>query len=291
MKKRNKRLPGFTLIEMLVVMSILIILGTIGMSTLTGFRETISARENIQTLKQDVQVARNKAMFIDKGGETKWIYGIGIDFSKIDTENSYRFFRWCSTFDRFGDPMTESTPPGFDSTEDIGEDLKLLQVLIAGPEGGVLADLNGILPYVYTNPCYGSFPSLTRVQDGIDNVISDVEASQVYLLADDASTPTYVLFEAITGRAFLYDSDGYPMNYESDGTYNGGEHVLDIVITRRYSSKFALISIYPRTGAVITHVYSDDDLGCATQEECITVEGSQYDRYTLFDEINSYRSP
>jgi len=284
MKKMNKSLAGFTLIEMLVVMSIMIILATVGLSTLTGFRETISARENIQTLKQDVQVARNKAMFIDKGGEDTWIYGIGIDFSNIGADNSYNYFRWCSPFNRFGDSMTESTPPGFDDAEAIGEQLGYRFI-----DGEDREELNGVLPTWYTtaNTCIGDFPSLVRIQDGTEHLIADVDSSQIFLLSDDASIPTYVLFEAITGRAFLYNEDGYPINYDDDGSYNAGLTVLDIVITRRYSSKFDVISIYPRTGAVITHVYGEDD-ECTTSE-CITVEGNDYERHTLFDEINSFR--
>ena len=117
-----------------------------------------------------------------------------------------------------------------------------------------------------------------------------VDAGTIQLLG---TTPVqYVVFEAVTGKAFLYDATGKPVNYTSaaPNLYYNGSTVLDIAILRDRSTKFDLISIYPSSGTVIHHVYTDADKAPASATSgIITVNGQKYNRFGVFDDISSYR--
>ena len=40
-------------------------------------------KENVERLKQDVELARQKSLLIDREADDTWVYGIGIDFRDI----------------------------------------------------------------------------------------------------------------------------------------------------------------------------------------------------------------
>ncbi len=153
--------------------------------------------------------------------------------------------------------------------------------------------VNGYIPVgseSYTTSCVPGTTSLVEFKgEAADRF---VEAGEISLLGYNGENPIqYLVFEAVTGKAFLYDSSGYPVNYSSPGgnlTFDGTK-VLDILITRRSSTKFDVISIYPSSGAIVHHVYSSEDLAESGDTNTISVNGKNYHRFGIFDDISSYR--
>jgi len=69
-----------------------------------------------------------------------------------------------------------------------------------------------------------------------------------------------------------------------------GSTILDIAILRGRSSKFDVISIYPSSGTVVHHVYTDADKAPSSATSgIITVNSQKYFRFGVFDDISSYR--
>ena len=155
------------------------------------------------------------------------------------------------------------------------------------------AFINGYLPAdsdTYTTSCIPGTTSIVEFKgEAADRF---VDAGNVSLIGYNGENPIqYLVFEAVTGKAFLYDSAGRPVNYNSSGgilSYDG-DKVLDILITRDRSSKFDLLSVYPSSGTVVHHVYSNDDLATDGDTDTITVNGKKYKRFNVLDDINSYR--
>lgn len=327
MNKRRKIFLGYTLLEMLIVMAIFIILAGLGVGGYIGTRETMMARENVQTVLQNVRSARLKAMLFKKGSEEYWIYGIGIDFYSMSqsAQGDRTYFKWCSPFKNFGNDITKSEILGWDSSKPIGYvtsqeidaedtlpeipdnledpiDLPIDPGEIYNPPSyedpqppsdvlgvSTYEYKNGYLPLSITSSCQEGATSLTYTGGDVVNEILD-SGGEFHLISE----AKYLVFEAVTGRAFLYDSEGKPLNYLSDGEYSATTlenlKVLDVLIKRKYSSKFDLISIYPLSGTVIHHVYSNADIVSDCEDNnCISFEGKIYKRYGISDEINSYR--
>ena len=395
MEMRIKRLVGYTLLELLVVITLFIILGAIGIGGYLGTRETMIARETVETIKQDIRTARLKAMLLEKGEDSNWIYGIGMDFASLSsTGTSGPFFKWCSPFEDFGNEVTKSEILGSDPKSKIGVPININDVLGVSTSGENLAlIIDPVFPdpgYPYPQHCTSCIfsktckenscisPSCCRCQyyystsctyedeccyclqpvkvstycpktekccqcayikesDNCDtndkccktivstdpvtepedpvlettfyngyvaqNITSSCEDETSSLVAlndlpsgivsefDNItfSGARYLVFEAVTGRAFLYEQDGSPINYDENGDFDETK-VLDIVIKRDYSSKFDVLTIYPLSGTVIHHVYTESDPKCGGSEtNCVDVNGVKYVRYGIDDEINSYR--
>ncbi len=293
MNKKKKLFPSYTLLEMLLVMGILVVLGALGVGGYLGTKETTVARENVQKIIQDIQLARSKAMLLEKGSDENWIYGIGLDFTKTDDINekgTYNFFKWCSEFSNFGDEKTKAVLPSFDASKNVN-DIGIAN--ICGQMGQPYK--NARMPYCYTNSCETGFMSLVAIP-GDDLTIIDREIGQMVTVDanGDGWYPAYVFFEAVTGRAILYNKFGWPYNYKNGNGEIKNMIPLDIAIKRKYSSRFDLITIYPLSGTVIHHVYSKADANPLCSDsinylKCITFEGVKYNRYGISEEINSYR--
>ena len=339
MKKKRKILPGYTLLEMLLVMAIVVVLGAFGVGGFIGVRETMVARENVELIKQDIRSARLKSMLLEKGSDENWLYGVGIDFGNLN--DGYTFFKWCSPFEDFGNPKTKSILPGWDPDTVIGtpdislgtipydpypdrpsidpiiptdlgnneitpvpteryfnieEIFKRVNFLSPTPiravgesDNAEYYEKNGYISLRATNTCVDAVASRVATKGDGGGGIIDVDDDQIQVLGN----VRYIVFEALTGRAFLYYANGAPVNYTGMAQYNadGLIDVLDIVLTRKRSSKFDVVSVYPLSGTVIHHVYTSSEkvTSCLVGMECITVDGDIYKRYGIADEINSYR--
>ncbi len=197
----KKKYEAFTLLEMLLVLGIMIVLGGIGTSSFMGLHNSVKMNEYAMTLEQDIRRIQRASMLLERNPMENWLYGIGIDFSRMDTgEGDYRVFKWCTPFADYGDITTTSKVPAFDSSRDIHnlDDAKFPASSI--PEGN-LCD-SDILPDDKTQ---------LRILPGYERSIT-IPRSDITFDYDDG--PRYVLFESVSGRAFFYDIDGNLLNYE-----------------------------------------------------------------------------
>lgn len=340
MNKKRNTIAGYTLLEMLLVMAIVVVLGAFGVGGFIGVRETMVAKENVEILQQDIRSARLNSMLLEKGSDENWLYGVGIDLESLNSDGEYVFFKWCSPFEDFGDELTKSELPGWDSSYEIGyntgrtspfdpydpvriddprdnftdierpplyfnieELFKRLNIFSPYP---VMAINTEIPPYpiqdevLYQVVPNGYVPSnlstSSTCQDGVTTRIEvngsdlggviDVDPDQIKILG----SARHLVFEALTGRAFLYDANGRPVNYSGMGTMVNNTP-MDVVLTRKRSSKFDVISVYPLSGTVVHHVYSSSDINdsCTPDSECLIFNGHRYPRFGIDDEINSYR--
>lgn len=202
-----KKYSSYTLMEMLVVMAIFIILALIGFASFRGLKETIALNEQTLNLSQDIRMVQRAAMFLERNANERWIYGIGIDFSDLGSEKTYRLFKWCSQYDSFGSARTRSELPNYDE---------------AFAVGGVNGNLPNSLNYVYKDCEIGVADSELVLFTG--ETAYELEKNFVITfpasnngIGDVGGIPMYLLFEAVSGRAFFYDDQGMIVNYTSEG--------------------------------------------------------------------------
>ncbi len=242
MLKKPALYSGYTLAEVLVVLMIVIILGALGASAFGGLRDSVLGKQNIEDIKQDLQLIQQKAMLLEKKSDEGWIYGIGIDFTEID-QGKYTFFKWCSPFSSYGDKLTRSEILAYDSDHPIGyNDIQKgynASLPVTDIQSGGLC--NRDLSTSYLTPLPG-------LEEGKLNAGFDIALK---------SNAAYVVFESVTGRVFLYKKAedlnpyGLPFNYDLEGKYIGNEP-LSIEIHRNQGKITDEIKISPLSGAV-TH--------------------------------------
>ena len=312
MRNTAKKLQGFTLMEMLIVLSIVIILSAVGISGFNSINETFTASENAELVKQDIESARLKAMNMGKDNEKTWVYGFGIDFREADSSKgkngNYKMYKWCAPVENFGDTLnlegisydlTRAKLPNLYSGFDVGDMVTNVNLC------GVLGEYsNGSIPASCGSSGNGYMPSCTA---GSTNVISILGEDlsllnrfdgQVALLdlKKSGNPPSFVFFESLTGKAIIYARNGQVLNYNEDGTFKANDFVpLDIILRRKSNTNtFDMISVYPLSGEIIHHVYGPSDKSDASSEcegnlSCFPFGGDTYRRYGIDDEIKSYR--
>jgi type II secretory pathway pseudopilin PulG len=200
-----RKYKGYSLMEMLVVMSIIIIIMGIGFGTFAGLHSSISLSEDIATLIQDVKNAQRSAMFIERRSTERWLYGIGLDFSRLESDGYYRMFKWCSPFDEYGDILTQSSFPNYDPGFSVS--------LTNGTLRTTNAYTTSSCPTGSPESRIISFEGYTRnISNNLYTFNRSTNPSQ-----DVGGTPVYLLFESVSGKAFMYDSDGVLVNYDTDG--------------------------------------------------------------------------
>ena len=310
MKATAKKLQGFTLMEMLIVLSIVIILSAIGVSGFNSINETFTANENVELVMQDIQSAKLKAMNMDKNEEDTWIYGFGIDFRNADSSNgnngNYKMYKWCSPVENFGDTLeldgkshdlTRAKLPNLYSSG-YGVNEKISDVKLCGVPG---VYENGSIPAScgdsgYMSSCTTDSTNLISILGEDLSLLSRFDGQVTLLdLKGSSNPPSFVLFESLTGKAIIYARDGQVLNYNEDGTFNADDLLpLDIILRRKSGNTFDMISVYPLSGEIIHHVYGPGDIKenpseCEGNLSCFTFSGNKYERYGIDDEIKSYR--
>ncbi|HCC67893.1 TPA: hypothetical protein DEP90_01605, partial [Patescibacteria group bacterium] len=180
-----KNLKGYTLMEVLVVMIIMIILLSVGMYSYMSFAETTKFNQDVANIQNDILVLQRAAMFFERDSDEYWLYGLGIDFSGVqDGNGTYTFFKWCSEFPDFGDIKTRSEYPNYD------------------PEYPLSLNNGNIPTFVSSGSCKAGntnkLLSLSEYGNGKFNLEEDVSISG----------GQYLLFEAVSGKAFIYDTNG-----------------------------------------------------------------------------------
>jgi len=312
MRNTAKKLQGFTLMEMLIVLSIIIILSAIGISGFNSINETFTANENAELVKQDIESARLKAMNMGKENEETWVYGFGIDFRNADSSNgrngNYRMYKWCSPVKNFGDTLTLSGIP-YDLTRaklpnlysglDVNGDISSVNLC-----GTFNLYKNGSIPAScgsgndgYVDECSENSTNLSLIKGEDFSLLNRFDGQVILLdLKGDNNSPSFVFFESLTGKAIIYARDGHVLNYKNDGSFDAENFLpLDIILRRKGNSDtFDMISVYPLSGEIIHHVYGPRDIKeipseCGENLSCFTFGGNTYERYGIDDEIKSYR--
>lgn len=243
-----QKLKAFTLVEMLIVMAIIMLLVGLGFISVAGTRD-VYLRQNFLTLMEDdIRYAQRSAMFLERGEYENWVYGVGIDFSALDSENSstvgYTMIKWCSPDKNFDytNKQHMGELPAFDSSQEFslenGGQFPSSYQKVAPDEG-----------------CTGSIekviPMSRNLTSGITNKISPRVANFSF-----GSDVRYIIFESVTGRAFLYDQDGKLQNYITGGCLSGECSVNMVANITKFNlrmgpkSNTKRISVYPVSGRV-----------------------------------------
>lgn len=251
-KLPNSKYEAYTLLEMIIVIGIMLVFTSIGLYSFTGLRDSVFANEDLALLKQNIQKAQQSAMLFEKSSDESWVYGVGIDFSDFEGDGVYRLFKWCAPFKTYGDPMTTSEVMAYNPSEILGADLFVNTGTEEDPNN--LPVENGYLPVteVSTGSCSYAEPEnkLVRLSG-----FPDVELNSGYRFGlsggvESIQNPMYLVFEAVTGRAFLYDANGRPVNYiGSAGATFDNDIVMKLLIYRR-NMKDDEITISPLSGEV-----------------------------------------
>jgi prepilin-type N-terminal cleavage/methylation domain-containing protein len=211
-----KNLKAYTLLEVLVVMSIMVILMGLSLGAYASFTETTKFNQDIADLQNDILVIQRAAMLLDREPDEDWIYGIGIDFEDVYIGNgTYEFFKWCSEFEEFGNVRTKSQYPSYDPEheESTGNGTIPNPTLLA--EGDCTTESNRLT-------------KLSGYGSGNLNLKDDVSIPE-----NGSNHIRFLLFESVTGRAFLYWSDGTRVTKEAGD--------LTIVFSKNYGESKELI--------------------------------------------------
>lgn len=190
--------------EMLIVMSIMIILLALGFNSYASFTETTKFNQDVANLQNDILVLQRASMLLERKPTEYWIYGVGIDFGGVMSRNGeYTFFKWCSQFEDFGDPLTKGEFPADDP--DIQSDGAL--PIPSANSTARKCDIGTINTSV---PLGGYMNHKLALKDDV-RIKSDIR---------------FLLFESVSGRAFLYKSDGTRVDADLEIVFmkNYGQH-------------------------------------------------------------------
>jgi type II secretory pathway pseudopilin PulG len=193
-----KKYTAFTLMEMLIVMTIMVIILGLGMSAYITFTESTKFNEDVANIQSDILTMQRAAMLFKKDKDDGWAYGLGIDFDGVlNGDGTYRFFKWCSGFKNYGSEQTSGPYPNYNDT--------------SGQSDGINMTINyDLSSCVATSPeGTDSIVSLSGYGLGRFNLKDDVIIREISNCGTGASCyPRFLLFEAVTGRVFVFDSNG-----------------------------------------------------------------------------------
>ncbi len=265
---------AFTLIEMLIVMTIFMALFTITISAFSGLRTSILMNQTQETVKQNFRWAQRAAILLKRDPGENWLYGIGIDLSTIYQENgTYKIFKWCTPYREYSDDFhTQGKFPNY--VDDSGMDVTI-------GESGNIPFGNSYVPEGYVNPINGpsyvdncgdamdaifdSAGALAEVKSTGTGFVDDfiIPAPLVLGYKSDV-TPRFIVYEAVSGNVFFYDYRGYLMNYEevTEDYYafiDNPVH-LDIVISDPNKNRGINLTLNARSGKLFTDSINEDGL-------------------------------
>lgn len=216
MLQNKTKYPGFTLIEMLLVMSIIVILTGMGFSAYQDMQTTIRLNEFVNSLEQNIRKIQRDAMLLEKKSSETWIYGLGIDLRSITTGadgtfGAYYPFKWCSGFSDYGPIETRSVVPNYDPGEGDYSPVNgpwSLSPSSPIPDSTNCAVVNELRRYAPYGDSSIGIMGAGKQQVGvtIDNDVPKNGGASV--------SPAFILFESVTGRAFFYDLNGNLLNFD-----------------------------------------------------------------------------
>ena len=195
-----KKYTALTLLELIIVMVIIFILSIVSILTYRSLVDSFSINEVSLTIAQDIRKTQRAAMLLDRESDERWLHGIGIDFREINTEPSdplnkdigrkYTIFKWCSPHNYYDENKTDIAG----ELPDEGRSLPWDDEVDSCPRGQV-----GNVYYPTRTISFAQYNNLEF--ELLENV-------------------AFILFESVSGKAFLYDLNGVLLNYEGVGTDN-----------------------------------------------------------------------
>lgn len=204
----RRKYSAFTLVEMLVVMIILIVIGSLSYAAYQDMHTTIRLNEYASVLEENIRRVQREAMLLKREPGEGWIYGLGIDFSKIDQEGTfgeYKVFKWCAEDQDYGGPKTISDIPGYDSSQPYRSDNGALSRQLSSK--GSCSD-NTSRRIELKGYDIGLKPPRGRIQLSSNKVVMGG------YIGERSHVVRYILFESVTGRAFFYGGGFHLIGYQ-----------------------------------------------------------------------------
>lgn len=235
--KTNQRYHAYTLLELLVVLSIFSILGAMTFSSFGGLQNTVKMNEYMLNLEQDVRSVQRQAMLLERSPNDGWPYGLGIDFSQTTTSGTYKIFKWCSPFMDYGNTKTKADLPAYD------------------PNVAVGISRNAYLPAdlaIITQDTECNSEKLATLA-GYDISLSAPKADITINLSGENQI-AYVVFESISGRAFFYDTQGILVNYNQSGEQSSEVVNFELTVDPQGTGKTRKFIVNNLSGKITTEV-------------------------------------
>ncbi len=218
MLDKRLRYSSFTLVEMLIVMGIIILLAAMAFAAYQNLQTTIRLNEYANNLEQSIRKVQRDAMLLEKKSGENWMYGLGISFARTgrdaETFGNYTAFKWCSPFTDYGDVKTTSSIPNYDPTKGALSDTDSNGSIPTPPTISFGDCKEGAVPddsMIYRYALFGD-RSVGREVD-IKIPKSTIKKEKVSAYFEGDLTVQYIVFQAVTGRAFFYNKAGQLLNY------------------------------------------------------------------------------
>lgn len=252
----DKNIAAFTLVEMLVVMSILVILTGMAIPAFSGLRSSIILNETSKNMQQVFRNTQRAAMLLSKGKDERWIYGVGIDFTSTTEDGRYKMFKWCSPFEDYGIDYQ-----GLDG------DISTGKLPNYNEDTDLAVNGNGMLPVdlAWEDNCNGTpaFVSGVGVLAPLSSSLSGTLESPTkigYLEKYKRERVSYVVFESITGRALFYDGNGALMNFSNNADLLEDAKDLQIFLSPPSEDRVLEVAVTHISGKVTLKTLKDEDV-------------------------------
>jgi prepilin-type N-terminal cleavage/methylation domain-containing protein len=194
---------GFTLVEMLIGMAVIVVLMTLSASGYMGLRTTMILKQSTENLRSDIMYAKRASMLVKRADTENWVKGVGLDLASLHgDEPGYRIFKWCSD-----DVVYED----FDDS--------LLSSIITG------------LPSSYYGDCESIGTSQLAIIPGYNYLTPTGSGMDFKLFPSDQIR--FIFFESPTGEIHFYDCDGVELDYDQPVSfyYQLGSRAYELEIT------------------------------------------------------------
>ncbi|GAB4157427.1 MAG: hypothetical protein Fur003_1170 [Candidatus Dojkabacteria bacterium] len=245
---------------MLIVMSIFIVLLALGIPAFSGLRASVSLNEVTKKIQQDLRQTQRSALLLDRKSNELWIYGLGIDFSTIHIDGKYKLFKWCSPYPDYDVlPTTGSVTTTIYATSDFPNysPLELIPDPKIGTSDVARLPLNVNIPASVQDCSYtgnlnrGGYISYISGSDGERSVplplLAGLDSS------DTLVQPMYVVFEAVSGQTFFYNSSGRLLNYQPSGLPTTNSTNLEINVVVPDKTRGTLIRVTNSSGKIFAY--------------------------------------
>lgn len=205
-RKAGSRVCGgkaFTLVEMLIAMTVTAVLMGLSASGYMGLRTTMILKQSAENLRSDIMYAKRSSMLVKRESSENFVKGVGVDLASLyGNEPAYRIFKWCSDTSSY---------------EDYEE--RYLRVTVYGSPDDYYGDCKEVgTSQLASIPGYSY---LTPLAEGLDFRISPNNLIR------------FIFFESPTGEMYMYDCNGNELEIDQSVRliYNVGSRSYEVEIT------------------------------------------------------------